>query len=192
MSPARLWALDASREGGDVIRAAGPADAPGIARVHVDAWRSTYRGIVPQAFLDALSHRNREALWERVLSGVQPGHFVALAEDAADGIVGFAHGGPGQAGHPEYAAELYAIYVLEAYQGRGLGRDLTLAVVARLVADGRRSMLVWVLADNPACRFYEALGGRRVEVKRISIGGAELDEVAYGWTDLTPLSRGET
>ena len=87
---------------------------------------------------------------------------------------------------------MYAIYVLEAYQGRGLGRDLTLDVVARLVADGRRSMLVWVLADNPACRFYEALGGRRVEVKRISIGGVELDEVAYGWTDLTRVFRKDT
>jgi len=93
---------------------------------------------------------------------------------------------------PSTRRKLYAIYVLEAYQGRGLGRDLTLDVVARLVADGRRSMLVWVLADNPACRFYEALGGRRVEVKRISIGGVELDEVAYGWTDLTRVFRKDT
>ena len=35
-----------------VIRPAQTADAPGIARVHVEAWRSTYRGIVSDAFLD--------------------------------------------------------------------------------------------------------------------------------------------
>ena len=169
------------------IRTATPADVSGIARVHVDAWRSTYRGVVPQAFLDGLSYRDREALWTRVLNTPPRDSCLFVAEDAARGLVGFAHGARERTGHPTYEGELYAIYLLEAFQGRGLGRDLALAVVASFIGHGIRSMLVWVLADNPACRFYEALGGSRIEVKRVTIGGAELDEVAYGWTDITKI-----
>ncbi len=45
-------------------------------------------------------------------------------------------------------------------------------------------MLVRVLAENPARKFYEALGGQLLKAKPIEIGGATLDEVAYGWTDI--------
>ena len=56
------------------------------------------------------------------------------------------------------------------------------------MSDGFGSMLVWVLADNhPACRFYESLGGERVGRKRISLGGANLTEVSYGWRDIANL-----
>jgi hypothetical protein len=45
--------------------------------------------------------------------------------------------------------------------------------------------VVWVLAENPARRFYEALGGKIVFEKRIEIGGASLVEVAYGWEEMS-------
>lgn len=164
------------------VRSATAADIPGIARVHVDAWRSTYRGIVPQAFLDGLSYRGRETLWRRVLTGSAGDHGVFVADAGGAGVVGFADGARAQ--DAAYQGELMAIYILEKFQKRGLGRDLTLRVIDWLRNHGIRSMRLWVLADNPACRFYEALGGRRIEAKRIEIGGADLEEVAYGWPDI--------
>src|SRR5918998_4172552 len=50
-----------------VVREARPADAAGIARVHVDTWRTTYRGIVPDDHLDALSYEARERFWAGAL-----------------------------------------------------------------------------------------------------------------------------
>jgi len=50
-----------------MVRRATPADAAGIARVHVDAWRATYRGIVPDEHLDALSYEGRQGMWSRIL-----------------------------------------------------------------------------------------------------------------------------
>jgi hypothetical protein len=44
-------------------------------------------------------------------------------------------------------------------------------------------MIVWVLADNPARRFYEALDGQYVGERDIEIDGVKLREVAYGWAD---------
>ena len=50
-------------------------------------------------------------------------------------------------------------------------------------------MLVWVLKDNqPACRFYESLGGEPVGRKAIAIGGTDLVEVSYGWRDIAGLA----
>ena len=70
----------------------------------------------------------------------------------------------------------------------GLGRRLFSCVTRRLLPDGFNSMLLWVLEDNrPACRFYESLGGERVARKTITIGGADLVEVSYGWRDISDL-----
>ena len=62
------------------------ADIAGLARVHVQSWRETYAGIVPQAFLDGLNLESREGQWRRTL---EVGNAVFVAEDQ-DQIVGFA------------------------------------------------------------------------------------------------------
>ena len=49
-------------------------------------------------------------------------------------------------------------------------------------------MLLWVLAENPSRGFYEALGGAEVRQETITIGGTELVEIAYGWSDISPLA----
>ena len=85
-----------------------------------------------------------------------------MAELPADGIVGFASGGPrqGESSYPEYEGELYTVYLLRQYQRRGLGRRLLGAVARGLLADGKRSMLARVLAENPSRPFYETVGGK--------------------------------
>ncbi|KAF0820926.1 MULTISPECIES: hypothetical protein [unclassified Cytobacillus] len=45
------------------IRAAELSDAEGIAKVHVDSWRTTYKDIIPENFLENLSYQSREELW---------------------------------------------------------------------------------------------------------------------------------
>jgi GNAT superfamily N-acetyltransferase len=111
-----------------------------------------------------------------------------VAEATAKEIVGFAHSGPERSGHPLYTGELYAIYLLAAYQRRGLGHQLMRAVVNGLLNQGLSSLLVWVLAANPARAFYEALGGQYVTEREITIGTARLTEVAYGWRDMRELA----
>jgi len=170
-----------------LLRDAGPGDAAGIARVHVESWRTTYRGIVPDAYLDSLSREHREEVWSGMLSAPEEGSFTLVAEDQDGEIIGFASAGPERSGDPIYRGELYAIYLLEGHQQRGLGRQLTRAVVRRLADRGLCSMLVWVLADNPSRAFYECLGGVVVRTQPTEIGGLSLEEVAYGWGDTGPL-----
>lgn len=169
------------------LREAQPKDAAGIARVHVESWRAAYRGIIPDQFLAEFSCPDRKRRWTRTLSAPDRREFVYIAQHAAGDIIGFASGGPERGGDPIYRGELYAIYILPAYQRRGLGRAFTALVAERLWQVGMGSMLVWVLADNPWRPFYDALGGHLLYSKQIEIGGVDLTEVAYGWLDTGAL-----
>lgn len=66
-------------------------------------------------------------------------------------------------------------------------KDRLTVIAEKLAAAGLTSMIVWVLKDNPACAFYETLGGTRVGSKPIVIGGANLEETAFGWLDIQTL-----
>lgn len=172
-----------------LIREATLGDALGIARVHVDSWRSTYAGIVADDYLAKLSYEQRETVWKRNLT--EPGQgtekFTLVAEDSYGAIVAFASGGPERERDPIYTGELWAIYLLAEVQRAGIGRRLVAEVAARLARAGRTSMLVWVLAGNPACRFYERLGGREVRRKNVILESQALEHIAYGWTDTSAL-----
>ena len=173
------------------IREAVPADAGPITRVHIDTWRTSYAGIVPDEHLAGLSYDDREAVWGQILTRHRHTQHNFVAETDGGEIVGFAGGGPEREGDEVYRGELYAIYLLEAHQRRGVGRRLACAVARGLLSAGFESMLLWVLEDNHrARRFYESLGGVVVGRKSIEIGGAALVEVSYGWRDITGLAAG--
>jgi ribosomal protein S18 acetylase RimI-like enzyme len=168
-----------------VIRRARVADAPKIARVHVDGSRAAYRGLVPQVHLDRLSYAEREASWRDIL--VNEAMITVVADEPSSGVVGFANGGARLSHDLPGDGELYAIYLSPAHWRCGIGRRLVQALVGELIALGCTSMSLWVLRDNPACAFYEALGGRRAGTAETFIGGACLPKVAFVWPTL-PLA----
>jgi ribosomal protein S18 acetylase RimI-like enzyme len=169
----------------NVVRHAEIEDAAAIARVHVASWRTTYRGLLSDEFLDSLDGAGYEARWSRTLRDASTRVYVA-----ADGreIVGFASGGRERAGEDGYEGELYAVYVLAEAQRHGHGVRLVQAVVSGLRELGLADMIVWVLRDNPGARkFYERLGGIFVREQPITIGSMVLREVAYGWRSLADV-----
>lgn len=165
------------------VRPATLEDAPQLSRVHVDAWRETYTGIVPQTYLDGLAYQTRTERWRRILSEPRPddGNFVAEVDGQ---VVGFSSGGKERQYDGEFPGELYALYLLKAHQGKGLGRQLFNAVVTHLVSKDYSGMMLWVLRDNPTVKFYEHMGGTKVREQEIELGGEKLPEWGYGWRDL--------
>lgn len=170
------------------IRPAYRGDSGGIARVHVESWRTTYAALLPADYLAGLEAVSRPR-WERFLADPELGatRFVYLAEESGAGIVGFVCGGRDRALSPDYEAELYAIYLLAPFQRGGRGRALFETLARRFVNVGWRSMRLWVAAANPATGFYERMGGVRVGERVERVGGVDLELVAYGWTDLGSL-----
>ena len=167
------------------IRHATLADAPEIARVHVASWKTTYQGIVPQDYLDALDVGLRTERWEEEF--VRGGSHIFVAEDAGT-ICGFISGGLLREPIGNHDVEIYAIYVLADAQRRGIGRDLIRALAMAFAKGGFARPVVWVLVENPSRHFYAHLGGKPITEKQIQIGGAELTEVAYGWQSLVDLA----
>jgi GNAT superfamily N-acetyltransferase len=172
------------------IRDATLTDAPTIARIHVESWRATYRGLMPDDLLAGLSYEDRGRQWAHAVAASGEGRgCVVVADVAGVGIVGFASGGPCRGDWP-YGGELFAIYLAAAHQGRGLGRALFLAVAGRLAAQGHESLLLWVLATNTlGCGFYATMGGVPVGEKTEELAGTTLREVAYGWPNIASLTE---
>lgn len=171
------------------VRPASPADAAGIAKVHVASWRATYPGLLPDSFLVNLSIETYTRRWRSLLAGERQGRRSFVVQDIVEGVVGFASCGPQRTAIPAYAGEFYAVYLADHLHGQGLGRRLMGAMASDLLGTGMRSAVVWVLRDNPSRWFYERLGGQRLAEQPITFAGARLSEVAYGWLDLAPLSR---
>jgi ribosomal protein S18 acetylase RimI-like enzyme len=169
------------------IRAATPADAPAIGRIHVESWRETYRGLLSHNLLNSVSAVVRAAMWRGALEHERP-IVLFVAQQASGDLVGFAGGGSSRAPSLPHDAEVYAIYVLRAAHRRGCGRRLMAALANALHARGFKSLSLWVLEENAGARgFYERLGGTVVGEKTEVDGGHEFREVAYGWDNLQSL-----
>ncbi len=169
-----------------MIREAQPADGKKLARIQVDTWKSTYCGLLPPEIIDRLSYRQSENKWEQVFrerdKSSQSYAFVAAEKD---GPVGYVVGGPTRDAGMDYGGEIYAIYVLESFQGRGLGALLLKTAVQRMIETELDSMVIWVLKGNEgAAGFYERHDGKRIAERIIGLAGFECRVIAYGWSDL--------
>ena len=169
------------------MRAAAPADARAIALVHRDSWRTTYAGILPLDVIAREAGRKSEPVWRRRLALQAAGSATWVAERAGHGVVGFASCGDARATVEGIDAEIYALYVLQAHQQRGIGRELVRECARHFVRQGLFGFYLWVLKANRARMFYEALGGEVVAERTERLGKHEFGEIAYGWHDLTSL-----
>ncbi|WP_420595025.1 GNAT family N-acetyltransferase [Deinococcus sp.] len=169
------------------LRPAVSADAPALARVHVQSWAETYQGLMPDGFLSGMTSQTmqerRQTLWTQTL---EEGQDVVLVAVQGGEVVGFASGGPTD--FAGYDAELFTLYLLKSAQGTGIGRALVRELAQALGAAGHASLLLWVLNVNPTRGFYERLGGVLIGEKTVSVRGGELREVAYGWADVGALA----
>jgi ribosomal protein S18 acetylase RimI-like enzyme len=168
------------------LRPATADDAQAIAQVHVTSWQHTYAALLPQTVLANLSVAQRQVQWLQWLTDPQPDHVLWVAEQE-DQIGAFVCAGPERTQHPTLHGEIYAIYLLPAWQRQGIGRALWQAACAQLQAAGLSGIRVWVWRDNPAVAFYVAQGGLLEAVRTVAIYGVEVPEISYAW----PQDRAE-
>lgn len=139
---------------GALVRRARDADALAVDEVRVAGWQTAYRGIVDDAYLDAMRadpHRFAAALEDR--SGVA--HYVA---ESGGEVAGWCCIGPARdADAPVSAREIYACYVHPARWRGGIGRALMQAALAEVPATA--PVLLWALRDNDAALTFYARQG---------------------------------
>ncbi|MGE4063578.1 MAG: N-acetyltransferase family protein [Rhodospirillaceae bacterium] len=169
------------------LRPAAPFDAESIARIHVQSWRESYPGIIPDNELAGLSVFERATRWRHILTlpAADQGTFVAARDGA---LLGFGDCGRQRSQVLPFVGEVNALYVLKDSQRAGVGRALMAVMAEHLLACRINSASLWVIKENaPARKFYEALGGRAVAEKDDRRTGYTLREVAYGWEDVRAL-----
>ena len=171
-----------------MIRAATEADAEAIGRVHVNAWRETYPGIMPREILDSLDESRRATQWRRWFAANGSNRQVLAVCELDGEVVGFASGAMSDASDE---AELFTLYLLRRAQGHGYGRDLFALVAAGLSDLGARSLTLWMADGNPTAGFYAHFGGQVVESKAQPFGPYTVPESRYRWDDIRTLFDGQ-
>ena len=164
-----------------IIREAILKDSKGISKVIVDTWRSTYKNIMPQEFLNNMSYEKAEKIFEDAL--INKNRIILVVENSSEEIIGIIQGGKEREGYEEYQGEIYAIYVMKEHQKKGLGKKLIHKMAKRLILEEMKSMVIWVLANNNSRRFYEKLGGIATEEKYSKSGGKRVKEIGDVWKD---------
>lgn len=177
------------------ITKATAADINDIAHIHVDGWRSSYGGIIDQGYIDSKTIEDRIALWTDIFEKDETTTLLARDENGtAAGFVSFGKirtAPPGMSPiRPLYTAEIYAIYILQDYWRKGLGKQLMKAASDSLQGDKHQSVCLWVLEKNKnANAFYKAIGGERCGKIDVEFGPTKAREVCYGWRKLKTIDE---
>lgn len=155
------------------LRPMAPADADAVALLHVASWRSAYRGVFTDHYLDHEADAERRQAWHaRLQAGTTSAEWGLIAEDAAGRLLGFAWVMPDR--DPHWGDYIDNLHVAPDLKGGGIGRRLMQGVAARLQREGStRPLYLWVLDVNTAARgFYERLGAE--------VGDLQLSEPLAG------------
>ncbi len=158
-----------------MIRLAKAADAVGIAQVHVQSWYETYAQIVNPSILEALSVEGKTQLWQQVL--LLPHHRVWVCTEQ-ENIVGFLDL---DLQVNQNDAEIKAVYLLQQYQGVGLGKRLIDLALEQCRQQHCSKLCLEVFERNKSRYFYEHLGAIKFDEEDASDYGTDLKIFHYYW-----------
>ncbi|MGG2459658.1 GNAT family N-acetyltransferase [Streptomyces sp. RGM 3693] len=178
-------------------------DVDAVSAVRVRGWQAAYQGLMPQAYLDAMSVAEDARQRREWFARRRPEVWELVAERAGE-VIGWLAAGPTRdpaltrepayARHVELplrqgelsddrrpAAELMALYVAPARLGTGIGRALLDAGTARARARGYGALYLWVVQGNArAQRFYERAGFAPDGAQEAyDVGGWRVPELRY-------------
>jgi ribosomal protein S18 acetylase RimI-like enzyme len=161
------------------IRRATSSDADALAKVHIDAWRMAYRGLVPDSYLDSLDYARRAERFRESLAADAGETYVAEGDQ---GMLGFLTLGacrdPELTGEP--VGEIWGIYLAPRHWRRGIGRLLCRRGEEMLASRHYTHAVLWVFDGNQAARgFYEAMGYATDGASKVLHPGAPLKAIRY-------------
>ena len=172
------------------FRDAEPSEWDDVAALHIASWRSAYRGILRDAYLETAIEAERRAVWQsRFTGGARPDQIVVIGEDAS-GFVALACILAGQ--DPRWGSLIDNLHVRPDRKRAGIGRLVLAEAAARVPSAHRATPLhLTVLEGNAAARAaYESWGGKLVEQPDADLpDGQTLRVRRYAWDNPDALMR---
>jgi ribosomal protein S18 acetylase RimI-like enzyme len=141
------------------IRIATKEDSAVIGRIHAEAWRTTYKGIVHDGFL---AKQDPEKRAQEARARITEATTDFLVVEMESKIVGFID--TGKSRNPDIAeGQIHSIYIAQEYQHRGLGKLLFDSAMERAKHRSFKTLFVSVLSKNAqAVAFYKKLRGKLI------------------------------
>lgn len=140
-------------------RLASEHDAEAIAALHIESWRATYRGLLPDEFLQSSTNAERSAEWRQTLRA-SPQLHVLLREVVGEGLVAFCAMAPSRDDDATASTwEIWNLHSAPDAHGLGYGTELFDAASRLASSHGTSALTLWVVVENEhARRFYERRG----------------------------------
>ena len=161
------------------IRFAGADDAAFVAGLWLENWRSTYRGLLSDGFLDSLSFAGALAEWRAYLENPANRIIICAGDDGA--ALGFAAVEPD--GARPNCLYLHSLHVKAAARGRGVGTRLICAAWDWAAENGCTEMSINVVCGNEnAKRLYMGLGARHLKYFKDNFNGEISNSETLLWT----------
>ena len=150
-----------------VYRKANVSDYEGIYYVSCYSWEETYRGFMPDGYLDdrinnfeERSLKTKKYLEKLEFDGDLDKYLLCEVDGKIVGICQYA-----RSQNDSYADSglLGALYVLKDYQKLGIGKTLFGMAIDGLIDLGYRTMYLECLTGNDSINFYLKYGGELIE-----------------------------
>ncbi len=141
------------------IRKRKKDDCKAIAHVVTISWNQTYKGIVPDDFLNNL-YRNEEERASNSFNKFDETDNHQFVLEVDNKIVGFINVGKTDDSDFFDYGEIHALYIMNDYKGNGFGRKLVEVGINELKKMGYNKMIIGCLIGNNSNEFYKHIGGR--------------------------------
>lgn len=146
-----------------VIRSAAKADSVGIATLHIESLRATYRGILSDNFLDVLVENDRLSFWQTQLESPPSNQLVLIAHEE-DKYLGFIC--TRLKADNQWGTAIDNLHVHPNKKGKGIGTQL-MEKAAEWIFSQAPDDGIWLWSfqkNEAACNYYKGLGGIEAEI----------------------------
>jgi ribosomal protein S18 acetylase RimI-like enzyme len=163
-------------------------DARIIAETHCASWLTTYPGLIADhVIVERTNVEKRAQGWHKILREGNSG--VWLAHDDQTPCLGLCSFDALRSKEVEADGQITALYLLQSAQRKGIGRALIAISMEQMIARNYESACVEVLKENPAEKFYLAMGGKLACTAHVQEFGVEIVESVYVWTNLAQAMK---
>ena len=134
-----------------------PKDAKDLKKIHVSAYQTSYRGYIPDDYLDSMTASDEVVL--RTAAFIEKTETYFVEENGEK--VGFVYlDYPKEQGD---AFEIMAIYVHPDCQLKGVGRFVVNELSKMKKLAGFTKVIAWTMKEGPSIGFYQKMGFKQVE-----------------------------
>ena len=150
-------------------------DALAISIINAFTWKTRYTGIVSDSIINERMknvYQNANKYKERI---IEDGQYIVAKVDGV--VVGFSLFDKSE--KYDGLGELYALYLLECFNGYGIGKMLFEKTKEQLQNMGYDKFVCNCLTKNPTMEFYAHMGGEKINEFLSDIHGEKYSETTF-------------